>query len=74
MVAFNKQWLQSREEEIAQLTEIAYRAILANGYRGPFIELELSLWDAVRQAVDQRPAREFPSAEFLVSGTERNHR
>ena len=52
MVAINPQWYQHREEKIARLTEAAYRAILARGYRGSFIDLELALWDAIREAVE----------------------
>lgn len=59
MVAINSQWLQSREDRIAGLTESAYRAVLERGYRGSFLELELSLWNAIRQAVEQEPAPEF---------------
>lgn len=57
MVAINQHWQGHREEQIAQLTDTAYRAILACGYRGSFIELELSLWNAVRKAVEDAPAQ-----------------
>jgi len=53
MVAINQQWYEQREEKIARLTEAAYRAVLERGYRGSFLELELTLWGAIRRAVDQ---------------------
>jgi hypothetical protein len=52
MVALNPNWLQSREDNIARVTDAAYHAVLERGYRGSFLELELSLWNAIRQAVD----------------------
>ena len=51
MVALNPNWLQSREDNIARVTDAAYHAVLERGYRGSFLELELSLWNAIRQAV-----------------------
>ena len=57
MVAINRHWQEHQEEQIAQLTDTAYRAILARGYRGSFIELELSLWNAVRKVVQDVPAQ-----------------
>jgi hypothetical protein len=56
MVAVNPNWLQSREEDIARVTETAYHAVLALGYRGSFLDLELSLWNAIRHAVAHAPA------------------
>jgi len=48
MVAVNPQFAQ--EERIARLTDAAYRAVIERGYRGSFLELELSLWSAIRRA------------------------
>src|SRR5690348_4997784 len=53
MVAIHPQWQEYHEEKIARLTEAAYNEILARGYRGSFIDLELSLWASIRQAVEQ---------------------
>jgi len=53
MVAINLEWHEQREEKIARLTEAAYQAILQRGFRGSFIDLELSIWGAIRQAVEQ---------------------
>jgi hypothetical protein len=63
MVAKNSQWLDEREQHIADLTEIAYRAVLERGYQGSFLELELSLWQAIRQSVeqDELPPRRLPA-------------
>lgn len=42
-----------REDRIAALTESAYRAILERGFHGSFLALELSLWNTIREAVNQ---------------------
>jgi hypothetical protein len=63
MVAINAKWLQGREEKIAHLTETAYRAVLERGYRGSFLDLELSLWSAIRDAINREPAAEFALSE-----------
>jgi len=49
-----------QDDEIAALTDRAYGAVLERGYRGSFLELELSLWQAIRSS-----ARELvrPEAE-----------
>lgn len=52
MVAVNPNWEQNREKDIARVTDAAYHAVLERGYRGSFLELELSLWNAIRQAID----------------------
>jgi hypothetical protein len=52
MVAINPAKLRSREDWIAELTQVAYHSILDQGFRGSFLDLELSLWRAVRQSVD----------------------
>jgi hypothetical protein len=54
--------LQNREESIAHFTETVYQSVLRLGYRGSFLELELSLWKVIRQAVEQR-AIEFISKD-----------
>jgi len=59
MIANKKQWHEHREEKIARLTEAAYHEILARGYRGSFLDLELSLWGAIRQAVEQDRGIDF---------------
>ncbi len=53
MVAINRRWYEQREERIARLTEAAYRAILERGFRGSFLDLELSLWETIREAVEE---------------------
>jgi len=53
MVAINSQRLDEREERIARLTETAYHAVLERGYQGSFLELELSLWRAIRLSIEQ---------------------
>lgn len=53
MVAIHQHWYEHREDRIARLTEAAYHAVLERGFRGSFLALELSLWEAVRQAVER---------------------
>jgi hypothetical protein len=55
---------QVNEDNIARLTDAAYRAILERGFRGSFLKLELSLWDAIRAATDAAPReRDLASAD-----------
>ena len=63
MVAINRQWLEHREDKIARLTEAAYHAVLERGYRGSFLQLELSLWSAIRGAVEKDAAPEVAAIE-----------
>ena len=53
MIAINSQDFLEREEWIAQLTQAAHRTVLERGYRGSFLDLELSLWREIRQTVEQ---------------------
>jgi hypothetical protein len=62
MVAMKPIRSEGRENDIARFTETAYRAVLERGFRGSFLDLELSLWHAIRQAVEQQ-AVEFVSKE-----------
>jgi hypothetical protein len=55
MPAVSNKVNQLSEDQIAHWTNIAYQAILERGFRGSFIELELSLWDAIRIAAEPRP-------------------
>ena len=41
-----------REAYLARLTTAAYEAALRHGIRGSFADLELSLWRALRTAVE----------------------
>lgn len=58
MVAINPALLRNREDWIAELTQVAYRSVLDRGYRGSFLDLELSLWHAIRRAVEPVPPEE----------------
>ena len=53
MVAIDYNRQNTHEEQIARLTQAAYHTILERGYRGSFLDLELSLWSAIRSAVEQ---------------------
>jgi hypothetical protein len=70
MVSVNLHYQAEREEWIARLTEIAYRAIIQRGYRGSFLERELSLWAEVRRAADVRWPVDSPFADRQLPFTE----
>jgi hypothetical protein len=38
------------ENELARLTDVAYRALLKQGISRPFVEVELELWQQIRAA------------------------
>lgn len=48
------------EARLARLTDIAYQVALRHGFQGSFIELQLDLWNALRQelASSAKPKRE----------------
>jgi hypothetical protein len=46
-----------REAYLARLTTAAYEAALRHGIRGSFADLELSLWRALRAAVQDETDR-----------------
>lgn len=49
--------LQSQHEELlAELTDIAYQALLRRGVAGSFLETELELWQQMRAAYERRTA------------------
>jgi hypothetical protein len=47
----------SWDEFAAQLTDAAYQAALQHGLRGSFLEVELSIWKAVRSVVQPDDTR-----------------
>jgi hypothetical protein len=40
-----------KENFVGQLTEAAYRVALDHGFRDPFVDVELDLWDALCRVV-----------------------
>ena len=42
------------EEVIAEITEIAYQAMLRDGFQGSFLDVELRLWRDIRDAYYRR--------------------
>ena len=46
----------NRDELAAQVTEIAYQALLRQGLQQPFLEVELDLWRQIRSVLRRRPA------------------
>ncbi|HZZ79923.1 MAG TPA: hypothetical protein VFE62_15495, partial [Gemmataceae bacterium] len=51
MPTVNSAFHDQHEERVAQLTQAAYHAVLERGFRGSFLDLELALWSALRNAV-----------------------
>jgi hypothetical protein len=49
--------LELEEEFLARVTEIAYQAILKQGLRRPFLEVELELWREIRAAYHAQEPR-----------------
>lgn len=50
MKLFVRPEINDEEEFLAELTEIAYRALLHQGLQRSFVEVELELWDEIRRA------------------------
>ena len=48
------------EDFVAELTAAAYRESLRHGLKGPFIDVELTLWQALRAVVAAHLAQEGP--------------
>ncbi len=72
MVAINPPLHRNREDWIAELTQVAYRSVLDRGYRGSFLDLELSLWHAIRHAVEpvtSAEVRVIRSIDFTDAST-----
>jgi hypothetical protein len=47
----------AQEELLSRLTDAAYRAALRHGIKGSFIDLQLELWQKLREVLDA-PAAE----------------
>lgn len=41
----------SPEEFLGNLTQAAYQVMVKNGFQKPFIEVELELWDVLREVI-----------------------
>ena len=57
------------DDLLAELTDIAYRALLRQGLQRPFVEVELELWEDIRDAyrnVEARYVRTPESALCIV--------
>jgi hypothetical protein len=49
-----------QEQFVAELAAAAYQAALRHGLKGPFIDVELELWQALRAVVAARLTGEGP--------------
>jgi hypothetical protein len=54
MVAVNLKSVPVDEDFLAELTEAAYGVALRHGLKGPFINVELELWRALRAVLRRR--------------------
>jgi uncharacterized membrane protein len=46
----------TRDELLAELTDVAYRTALAHGFRGSFVDVELGLWKSLARTSRNRIA------------------
>jgi hypothetical protein len=56
MVAPRTDVTDSAEELLARLTATAYSVALRHGLKGPFIDVELALWRALRDVLSEEPS------------------
>jgi hypothetical protein len=62
MAKYPERLESSAEDFLAELTAAAYRVTLEYGLRGPFIDVELDLWRALRGVLRRRrPGADRPS-------------
>ena len=52
MVRINREQDADAELLLAELTEAAYGVALRHGLKGPFLDVELDLWRALRRVLD----------------------
>jgi hypothetical protein len=44
---------EDREDRIARLTDAAYQVALRHGLTGSFVEIQLGIWSAIRQVIEE---------------------
>ena len=59
--------LQIEEEFLAEVTDLAYQALLRQGLRGSFLDVQLGLWAQIRAAYQRRAVKK-PTCEQAVAG------
>jgi hypothetical protein len=52
---------QIEEEFVAEITDLAYQALLHQGLRGSFLDTQLSLWAQIRAAFQRRAQSPHPA-------------
>jgi len=58
-----------RERFVAELTEAVYPVVLRHGAKGPSVDVELEVWQAIDQAVSQERGKVTPSrCEDVLAG------
>jgi hypothetical protein len=55
------------EQLVAELAAAAYGVALRHGLKGPFIDVELDLWRALREVLGDRPSGGRAAATTLDS-------
>ena len=51
------------DEFLDRVTDIAYQALLRQGLRGSFLDVQLDLWASIRSAYDAKRAVAVPAGE-----------
>ena len=54
------------EEFVAEVTDLAYRALLRQGLRGSFLDAELDLWAQIRSAFQTRWVKDPRGEQSLI--------
>jgi len=57
---------QIEEEFVAHITDIAYQAVLHEGLRGSFLDVQLRLWEQIRSAYWERKDAQTDDAALLA--------
>jgi len=57
---------QIEEEFLAHITDIAYQALLSEGLRGSFLDVQLRLWSQIRSAYWERKDAQTDDAFVLA--------
>jgi hypothetical protein len=60
---------QIEEEFLAHITDIAYQALLREGLRGSFLEVQLRLWAQIRAAYWRRKDVRTDEASVLAEAS-----
>ena len=57
----------AEDDFLAELTDIAYRALLRQGLTRSFVDVELELWSDIRDALRDVGDRDRPSPQLALN-------